>query len=98
MLLIVGACSAFPNASLAVLVWFAITRCLARRWYRGLWSHALLLGGLVATLNLGRLVFMAVREDLYFYFHDGPGTWQFKICVLILVVLFVMRSIRASDA
>lgn len=86
--LIFNPCSSFHNISLGLLCWVSLTKLVRTSWVRGDLGVALAVCAAVISWNATRLYLMALSNDHYTYWHQGPGeqivAWGTTMTVLLI--------------
>jgi hypothetical protein len=93
-IVLVWGCTSVNNVSLALLLWSATTYTIAPRAPFRIWGFGLLLGGIVVTINVIRLVMMSIDLEHYRSIHDDPAGSVFRLAVLVSIFLITILSIN----
>lgn len=94
--LIFSPCSSFHNISLGLLCWISVTKMTRTSWMRGDFAVALVVCATVILFNATRLYLMALSNERYIYWHEGPGeqvvAWGTTMSVLLISLWGAARS------
>ena len=96
-LAVMTGCSSFTNLSIALLVWFAISRGIRHRI-----SGRALAAGLAITisiigLNAFRLSLMALNPELYHFFHGDIGKDLFELALVLTTLSVALLGTGGID-
>jgi hypothetical protein len=98
--LIFNPCSSFHNISLGLLCWVSLTKLVRTSWVRGDLVVAFAVCVAVVLWNATRLYLMALSNDHYTYWHEGPGeqivAWGTTMTVLLISLWGVAHVGRAK--
>jgi Transmembrane exosortase (Exosortase_EpsH) len=95
-IVIYPACSSFHNVSLALLGWVTISRLASDPWRGRDYAVAGMIAAVMISMNMTRLLLMAVNENLYHYWHDGTGNQIFAITASLFVLLASLFAVRRT--
>lgn len=93
-IVIYPSCSSFHNVSLALLCWVTISRLTSNSWRGRDYAIAGVIAAVMISMNMTRLLLMAVNESLYHYWHDGTGSQIFAITASLFVLLASLFAVR----
>jgi hypothetical protein len=84
---VVAGCCSFRNVSLAALCWIALTKLERPEWQRLDIVVLIVAAGCQIALNVVRIYFMALSDNMYLYWHTGMGAHIFAIVASVGAVL-----------
>jgi hypothetical protein len=93
-----GDCSSFHNLSLALLCWTTLTSLRQRHWQARALFGAVLVGGVMVSLNFIRIYLMALNINYYHYWHDEAGAEIFGVGASLAVLILSLYCTRPSEA
>ena len=96
-LVIYPSCSSFHNVSLALLCWVTISRLASNSWHGRDYAIAGVIAAVMISMNMTRLLLMAVDKSLYHYWHDGAGSQIFVITASLFVLLASLFAVRRTE-
>ena len=90
-------CSSFHNLSVAALCWLTVRSLRDHNWQVRDFVTGSVVGVTMVLFNMTRLCLMAWNDDLYQYWHDGPGSQIFAVgasTAILLISLYGSRPVR----